>query len=323
MQILLVLMFALIFGIALLTMRAGQHYFSAQQKKRVAEVLQGSERSESRVETTILREEGEKTPSAFLNFISRFNIIRKLETTIQQSALGMSVQALIAQTLIAAIPGALIGWKIAALGQAEMSAAGGAILIGMLPYVRVKRARTKRLHAFEQQFPEALDFLARAMRAGHAFSISIEMLSDETPPPLGQEFRKVFNEHNLGLPIETALHNLADRVPLIDTRFFVSSVLLQRETGGNLAEILTKLALVIRERFKVKGQVQAASAHGRITGTILTLMPLALMLGLMVISPGYLKSMANDPDGRWLIAGAVAGIVLGHFCIRKIIDIKV
>lgn len=323
MQVLLVLMFAVIFGIALLTMRAGQQYFAARQKKRVEEVLRGGDRAEARVETAILREEGEKKPSPVVQFLSRFNIIRKVETELRQSALGMSLQALLGQMLIAAIPGALIGWKVSALGYTELSTAGGAVLFAMLPYARVRRARTKRLHTFEQQFPEALDFLARAMRAGHAFSISIEMLSDETPPPLGQEFRKVFNEHNLGLPIETALHNLAERVPLIDTKFFVSSVLLQRETGGNLAEILTKLALVIRERFKVKGQVQAASAHGRITGTILTLMPVALMLGLMVIAPSYLKGMAADPDGRLLIGGAILGIVLGHICIRKIIDIKV
>jgi tight adherence protein B len=176
---------------------------------------------------------------------------------------------------------------------------------------------------FEQQFPEALDFLARAMRAGHAFSISLEMLADESAPPLAQEFKKVSNEHNLGLPIETALSNLTTRLPLIDVSFFVSAVLLQRETGGNLGEILTKLAAVIRERFKVKGQVAAASAHARITGTILTLMPVALMLGLMVIAPNYLKSMAEDPDGRKLIYGTLCGIVTGHFVIRRIINIKV
>lgn len=323
MQVLLILMFAVIFGIALLTMRAGGQYLAAQQKKRVAEVLQGPDKSEVRVETKILREGAETEEPPLVKFLNRFNLIRKVDTELQQSALGVTLPGFLGQTAIAILPGLLIGWKLAVMDEPVLSALTGAVVTGMLPYVRVRKARTKRLKLFETQFPEALDFLARAMRAGHAFSIAIEMLADETPPPLGQEFRKVFNEHNLGLPIETALHNLAERAPLIDVKFFVSSVLLQRETGGNLAEILTKLALVIRERFKVKGQVQAASAHGRITGTILTLMPVALMLGLMVVSPGYLKSMAGDPDGRKLIAGAIIGIILGHFSIRKIIDIKV
>jgi len=323
MQLLLILLFAVIFGIALLTMRAGSHYLAAQQKKRVAQVLEGPDKSEIRVETKILREEAATGEPPLVKFLSRFNVIKKIETELQQSAIGMSLPALLGQMAIAALAGAVIGWKIAVMDEPLLSAALAGVVLGILPYVRVRRARSKRLHTFEAQFPEALDFLARAMRAGHAFSISIEMLSDETPAPLGQEFRKVFNEHNLGLPIETALHNLAERVPLIDVKFFVSSVLLQRETGGNLAEILTKLAHVIRERFKVKGQVRAASAHGRITGTILTLMPVALMLGLMIISPSYLKGMAEDPDGRIMIVGAITGIIIGHFVIRKIIDIKV
>jgi tight adherence protein B len=198
-----------------------------------------------------------------------------------------------------------------------------AFLFGILPYVYVMRERSKRLGSFEEQFPEALEFLARAMRAGHAFSIALEMLSEESPQPLGSEFRKVYNEHNLGLPIETALTNLTDRVPLLDVKFFVSAVLLQRETGGNLAEILTKLAFVIRERFKLKGQVRAASAHGRITGSILTLMPVVLMFGLMVVAPSYLKGMADDDDGRLIIAAAIGMIIIGHFVIRKIVKIKV
>ena len=152
--------------------------------------------------------------------------------------------------------------------------------------------------AFEEQFPEALEFLSRAMRAGHAFSIALEMLSEESPQPLAGEFRKVFNESNLGLPIDVALRNMTERMPLLDLKFFVAAVLLQRETGGNLAEILTNLAHVIRERFKLKGQVRSASAHGRMTGTILTLMPVVLMFGMLAVAPGYLQGMVADPLGQ-------------------------
>ena len=219
--------------------------------------------------------------------------------------------------------GALLGARLNLLMFRGPSSAATALVAALLPYVYVTVVRKKRLASFEEQFPEALDFLARAMRAGHAFSIALEMLSEESPQPLGQEFRKVFNEHNLGLPIETALQNLSSRVPLLDVSFFVSSVLLQRETGGNLSEILNKLALIIRERFKLKGAVRAASAHGRITGTILTLMPIVLMFGLLVVAPGYLQGMAKDPDGRVLIAICIVAIILGHFLIKKIVNIKV
>jgi tight adherence protein B len=266
---------------------------------------------------------GAEGKPALIEFLDRFNFVRKMETDVEQSGLKMKFAELLGQMALLGAVCAFAGYYFRPLISVMWSAAGLGVFGAMLPYMRVRRARTKRMNAFEEQFPEALDFLARAMRAGHAFSISMEMLADETPPPLGQEFKKVFNEHNLGLPIETALQNLTKRVPLIDVGFFVSAVLLQRETGGNLAEILTKLAAVIRDRFKVKGQVRAASAHGRITGSILTLMPVALMMGLMLIAPGYLPGMAKDPDGIKLIYGAIAGIVLGHLCIRKIVNIKV
>jgi tight adherence protein B len=199
----------------------------------------------------------------------------------------------------------------------------GAVVLGSLPYLYILKKRSKRLNMFEEQFPEALDFVSRAMRAGHAFSVSLEMLADESPEPLSREFRQVFNEQNLGAPIEAALKNLAVRIPLLDVSFFVSAVMLQKETGGNLSEILNKLSYVIRERFKLKGQVRAASAHGRVTGLILTVMPVVLMFALLAIAPGYLQGMAKDSDGKWLIVGAIAGQFLGYYFIRRIINIKV
>jgi tight adherence protein B len=175
----------------------------------------------------------------------------------------------------------------------------------------------------EEQLPEALDFLARSMRAGHAFSISLEMLGGETPEPLGQEIRVLFNELNLGAPLEPALAGLAARVPLLDVQLFVSSVLLQRQTGGNLSEILMRLAFVIRERFRLKGHVLAASAHGRLTAIVLTVLPLVLMVALLFIAPGYLQGMAADSTGRWMILGALVAQGLGFYFIRKIVNIKV
>jgi tight adherence protein B len=149
------------------------------------------------------------------------------------------------------------------------------------------------------------------------------MLGDELEDPLGQEFRALFNEQNLGAPLDVCLRNFAERVPLLDARFFTSSVLLQKQTGGNLSEILSRLAYVIRERFRLKGQVKAASAHGRLTATILTVLPIATMVCLLMVAPGYLQGMAADPDGKRLIVGAIMAQILGNFFIKKIINIKV
>jgi tight adherence protein B len=143
------------------------------------------------------------------------------------------------------------------------------------------------------------------------------------PDPVGMEFRTLFNEQNLGAPIELALRNLTERVPLLDVRFFASAVMMQRQTGGNLSEILARLAYVIRERFRLKGQVRAASAHGRMTAGILTAMPIVTTLALLAVAPGYLQGMAADEDGRKLIAGCIVAQVIGNLCIRKIIRIKV
>jgi tight adherence protein B len=161
------------------------------------------------------------------------------------------------------------------------------------------------------------------MRAGHAFSNSLEMVGQEIHDPLGQEFRALFNELNLGAPLSRALMNFSKRLPLPDVRFFASAVLLQRQTGGNLAEILNRLSQIIRERFRLKGQVKAVSAHGRLTATILTLLPLGTLAGLVLTSPGYLDPLLNDPTGRRIIAVGILAQIVGNFFIRKIIRIKV
>jgi len=322
MALFVVMCFLIMFALVVLTISIGLNFVEGQKKRKVSEMLRTAVGAPAVPETHVLIETAKVSAVSLAKIVARFNFARKVETQIQQAGSNMSLNTLLIQMLVMAGVGALAGTKVP-LFTPGLSSAALAVLFAVLPYLFVRHQRTKRLAQFEQQFPEALDFLARSMRAGHAFSISLEMLSDESAPPLGTEFRKVFNEHNLGLPVETALANLTNRVPLLDVKFFVSAVLLQRETGGNLSEILTKLAFIIRERFKLKGQVQAASAHGRITGLVLTIMPIVLMLGLLVIAPGYLQGMAADPDGKYMIAGAAIGLLLGHFTIRKIIDIKV
>jgi len=306
-----------------LIVSVGLNFLGAQKKKKVTAMLQTAVGAEALAETKVLLETVKVGSISIAKFLSRFNFGRKMEAHLQQAGLNLTLNTLLIQMLALSMVGALLGARFPVLMSLALTTLAGAVVFGLAPYGYVMQQRRKRLAAFEEQFPDALDFLARAMRAGHAFSISLEMCADESPQPLGTEFRKVFNEQNLGLPIETALANVATRVPLLDVRFFVSAVLLQRETGGNLSEILTKLAHIIRERFQLRGQVKAASAHGRITGAILTIMPIALMLGLLVVAPGYLQGMARDEDGKYLIGGAIIGIILGHLTIKRIVNIKV
>ena len=273
----------------------GMKFYDARRKKQVAEMLQTASGETTVPITNLLKDidpdaahriEGVAGQAAILAPRAGANSASRVE-------LVCPSRLLIAMGL-AMIPGLGIGAWTKILLNGTTSAIVFAIITGMIPYMIVRHKRSARLNKLEEQFPDALDFLARSMRAGHAFSISLEMIGEEMADPLGQEFRALFNEQNLGAPLDIALRNFTQRVPLLDVRFFASSVMLQKQTGGNLSEILSRLAYVIRERFRLKGQVKAASAHGRLTATILALLPMATMIGLLMVAPGYLQSMAAD-----------------------------
>ena len=197
------------------------------------------------------------------------------------------------------------------------------ICVGLVPYGVVMYLRQKRLRAFEERFPEALDLLGRAVRAGHAFTTGLEMIAKESPEPIASEFRTTFEEQNFGLPLRDALLNMTERIPSIDVRFFVTALLIQKETGGNLAEILDGLAQVIRDRFRIYREVRVRTAQGRLTAGILIALPIFMMLLLMVMNPNYMGVLFHDPRGQ--LALTVAGImqVIGSLVIWKIIHIEV
>ena len=316
------LTFAVVFLIVLLSVSAGTKFFEARRKQRMTGLIETASGQPNVTVATLLKELEPEKPGGVKGLVQSLQFSKHAQTQLQQAGLNWSSSRLIGAMALAAIPGLGLGALLPTL-NGPVTAVALAGLGGLIPYLIVKKKRLMRLARFEDQFPEALDFLARSMRAGHALTISLEMLGDELADPLGQEFRTLFNEQNLGAPLDVALRNFTERVPLLDARFFTSTVLLQKQTGGNLSEILTRLAWVIRERFRLKGQVRAASAHGRLTATVLTLMPICTMLGLLVIAPGYLQGMAKDSDGKWMIGGAVAAQILGNYFIKRIINIKV
>jgi len=197
-----------------------------------------------------------------------------------------------------------------------------ALVAGWVPVLVMNFNRQQRILRFEEQFPECLDLLARALRAGHAFTTGLLMVADEMPAPVGPEFRTIYDQQNYGLPLPQALKAFAERVPLLDAKFFVTAVMTQRESGGNLAEVLDNLSSVIRDRFKVKRQIRVISAHGRLTGWVLTAVPPVLAFVQFVIAPENLQTLVKDPMGIQFIEAAIFLQVTGALIIRRLVRIE-
>ncbi len=226
--------------------------------------------------------------------------------------------------LVASAGCAVAAAVVARMFTPQLIAMAVATLVGLAsPFVYLKYRAGRRLARFEEQFPEALDLLSRAIRAGHAFQTAMGMVADELGEPVGPEFKKAFDQQNYGLPVKEALNQLAERVPLLDVKFFVTAVTIQRETGGNLAEILDNLAHVVRERFKILRQVRVHTAHGRFTGYVLLALPGALAVALSYINPEFMSPLFHERMGQTML---IAGLVLqtiGFFWIRQVIKIEV
>jgi tight adherence protein B len=242
-----------------------------------------------------------------------------LQRMVAQSGLKLTVGALILLSILVGIVtmGALqylLPYRIVGLVLGPIAAT--------LPFFYVRRAGRKRLEKFEEQFPEAVDLIARALRAGHALPTALQMVSDEIAPPVGEEFKRLFDQTSYGMSLPEALRAFGERVPLLDARFFVTAVLTQREMGGNLSEVLDKLSSVIRDRFKVKRQVRVVSAHGRITGVVLGFLPPSVAFVIFIISPNHLRLLTEDPLGHYMIAGGIFLQVVGVLAIRKIVDVE-
>jgi tight adherence protein B len=266
-------------------------------------------------------------PATVENTLTRMlrslGLTRRVDLLLDQAGFGWTSGKLVVVSIGAALLGAFIGDHLPLPGFHLIAGAALFCLLGLAPLLVVRRKRAKRIAAFEEQFPEALDFLGRSLRAGHAFSVGLEMLVLDSPEPLAGVFRRTMNELHLGSPMSVAFSKMADLVPILDVRFFIASVMLQQDTGGNLSEILSKLSFIIRERFRLKGQVKAASAHGRITGLVLVFMPIAVGVLMFLSTPSYFMVLVNEHIGRMLLIFAVGAQVVGYFCIQKIVTIKV
>lgn len=246
--------------------------------------------------------------------------ISRLRLFLEQGAVKMRVGTFV--LIVAALPIFTFVLTLA-LGRPIYQCAIAALVVSAVPFAVTAVMRQRQLDKFEEQFPEAMDFLGRAVRAGHAFTTGFELIGKELPDPVAAEFRLAFQQQNLGVPLRDALQNMAVRVPAPDVRIFVSALHIQRESGGNLGEILDMLSYVIRERFKLRRQVQIFTAEGRMSSYMLTAIPLVALAGMAILEPDYLRPLFTDPRGQMALTVAAVLQVIGYIVIRRIIKIKV
>jgi tight adherence protein B len=270
-------------------------------------------------DSTLFRQERLSTLSFWDSVLARFDFIEILQERIAQAELNWSVGRVTLGMLLAGTLTLLFLLKFVALWAALM----GAVLMAFAPYGYILRQREKRFLKFRENFPDVLDSLSRALRAGYPLSASMEMIANETMPPVSVEMRKTAAEANLGMGWPRALENLGRRMPLLEVNLFTAAVQLHARTGGKLSEVLSSLAENMREGISLQGEVRALAAHGKLTGVILTILPLVIAGMMMWVSPGYMDVLYHHPNGKNLITAAAVCLVLAHLVIRKIVDIRV
>ncbi len=272
------------------------------------------------LELALLRDEMLSRIPAFDTLLRRSERVSLLQKMLAQGSVDIRAGNFL---IICAASG--VGLALAAIiaGGNVMFGWAGLLLGFFVPYAYASHMRAKRFQKFEEKFPEAIDTLARAVRAGHAFTTALEMIATELAEPVAGEFRQLYEEQKFGLPVRDALINLTDRIPLVDVKFFVTAVMLQRETGGNLAEILDNLSYVIRERFKILRQVRVHTAQGRLTMVLLMALPPTIVVLMLMLNRGFIEPLFSDPLGHVLVVSGVTLQTLGYFVIRKIIRIQV
>lgn len=270
--------------------------------------------------TSLLKQRLLSESSSLQRLFLQMPRLQQLDELLLQSGMSLLVSQFLAYTIMTGVGGmacaVLLGVPAAAM---LLFAAGGA----MIPFLFVMRARGKRLLVIEQQLPETIDLMARALKAGHAFPGALRMAASEGTEPTAGEFRQVFDEINYGVSLQQALVNLAARVPITDLRYFVIAVLIQRESGGNLAELLEKISGLIRARLTLLGKVRVLSAEGRMSAWILSCLPFAVALLLNIVNPGFLSVLWTDPIGPKIVGGALGLMVIGIFAMSRIVKIRV
>jgi tight adherence protein B len=288
-------------------------------KERLTEERKAPERSPEE-ELALMRDEQLSEIPALDSLLRRSPRISAIQKMLAQAGMDLRAGNFLGLCCLVGIAAAIVAYVL----SRHIEIAWAAMFVGFLmPYSYASMKRQKRFTKFDELFPEAIDTLARAVRAGHAFTTALEMITNEINEPVAGEFRQLYEEQKFGMPVRDALLNLTERVPSVDVKFFVTAVMLQRETGGNLAEILDNLSYVIRERFKIQRQVRVYTAQGRLTMALLMGMPPIIVVVMMTLNPAFIQPLFSDPIGHMLLVGGITLQTVGYFVIRKIIRIQV
>lgn len=272
---------------------------------------------DSPLKDSLLAHPLDDSPGIFERFIQRFGDVNKI---FEQADTSLTIVKLLLISLGMALVGGVLA---AAIRIVPLLVPLVAVVMGCLPLIWVLMRRKRRLKHFAAQLPEAMEMLARSLRSGQSLGFGISLVANEMNQPISGEFNRVFEEQNLGIPMEQSLKELADRIPNLDLKFFVTAVILQRQTGGDLAEILDKIGSLIRDRFRIWGQVQALTGEGRLSGVVLLVLPLVLFLAVYQLNPSYVTVLFTDPMGTKMLVVAVFMQIIGALVIRKIVNIKV
>jgi tight adherence protein B len=311
-----VLVSAIVVGVSVAITRLPESAARRRVELRLREV--------SRVEDTPDEQQLVRQEEGTLPVVERF---------VRQTSAGSYLERLIEQAGLTTTPGTIV---VLSAGLAAVAGFATYLFVrypfapflaapfgASLPFLFLLQRRSARMRKFEEQFPDALDLVSRAIRAGHAFQTAVGMAAEELAAPVGPEFKKVFDQQNFGMPLRDALNLLTERVPLVDVKFFVTAVAIQRESGGNLAEILDNLAHVVRERFKIQRQVRVHTAHGRITGFVLLALPPFLAVTLSMINAEHMRPLFQERVGHMLLGATIVMQIVGFFWIRRVIKIEV
>jgi tight adherence protein B len=294
---------------------------SRQLDRRLREVSQGPITEDGKSgDGSVVKQESEGPLPSVDRMIAGTNAGSWLARLIEQAGVRATPSAIVVMSLVAA---AMFGFAAQLFIRQPFAPAIATALGACAPFGWLRHRRSVRLKRFEEMFPEALDLLSRAIRAGHAFQTAMGMVADEVRDPVGPEFKKAFDQQNFGLPLRDALNGLSNRIAILDVRFFVTAVLIQRDTGGNLAEILDNLAHVVRERFKIRRQIRVHTAHGRFTGWVLLALPAALAVALSIINPDHMQLLFRERIGQMMLMGAIVMQTVGYVWIRQVIKIEV
>ena len=318
-----IIFITLVFVAVVLALEGGYSAWNSSRgpaASRIARRLRAMEQQAGERGPSMIRERLLSKSAPMQTFLERLAWSARLDIMLLQSGLSWNVGHLLALMTGCALAGLAVA---SYFGLAWPFVIALALLLGFLPIVFVRRARAQRLLKFESQLPDALDMMGRALRAGHAFPTALKMVGEEMPSPVADEFQTVFDEVNFGISMADALTSLAARVPVADLRFFVIAVMIQRETGGNLAELLNNITIIMRDRVKLFAQVRVLSAEGKMSAWILSLLPFGAALMIQFTNPKFLSVLFTDPAGRVLLLGAMCLMAIGIFAMRRIIDIKV